>query len=279
MRHRDIFHIDRTAQMTPHRLYRLAWRVTFNLKNPASLAARIKWMVFPKQIKLSTLANRERGKISILVITFNSLDYIKKCLTSLNNFRPQNTEVIVYDNNSDDATTNYLQRELAAGRIDKLHLSPINHYFVKGNNEAAKLAADDSEYYLLLNSDTEILDARWLDCLLQITPTSGISALGHVSYPFPRPDGWCFMVDAKTFKDLGGLDEYYQMNWGITDFTSRVLGKNLPVRTIINPDQLIVHYGGKSYGTKQRAEKFNLMTSDQVIKAFAQKQQQFFKIA
>lgn len=259
-------------------LYRLAWRIFFNVRHPTSLIARIKYIIFPKDLMLSQATKNKTPKISIIIITFGALEYVKKCFSSLHRFRPQNSEIIVYDNGSDSDTLAYIQGELSAGRIDKLHLSSVNCYFVRGNNEAAKLASDDSEYYLLLNSDTEIMDVRWIDCLLQITPQHGVSSMGYVSYPFPRPDGWCFMVDAKTFKEVGGLNDHYQMNWGITDFTSRILEKKLPARSIINPDRLIIHHGSKSYGKRQRVKKFNFMTTSQVIRALAWKSQEFFKI-
>lgn len=259
-------------------LHRLAQRILFNVRHPVSLAARIRYLIFPTTITLSNTTPIQRDKTSILIITFGALEYVTKCLSSLNEFRPDNSEIIVYDNGSDSATLAFLRNQFAIGKIDKLHLSSTNLYFVRGNNEAAKLASEESKYYLLLNSDTEIIDHQWFEYLLSIMPRRGIGALGYVSYPFPRPDGWCFMVDAKTFTEIGGLNDHYQMNWGITDFTSRVLERGLPVNSIVNPASLVVHHGGKSYGKKQRDNKFNFMTTTEVIKSLAHMQQGFFTI-
>lgn len=254
----------------------LFWRVVFNIKYPASFLARLHKFIFCRGLRLTDREPSISPKVSIVIVTYGALEYIKKCLYSLNKFKPKNAEIIVFDNCSDQLTKKFLAAELAEGRIDKLKLSDLNLFFVKGNNEAVKLASNDSEYLVLLNSDVEIVDRRWFSTLLEITPKHGISAYGEVNYPYPRPDGWCFMVDRVTFQDLGGLDECFQMDWGITEFTARVMDRKIPVQVITNSDLAIVHFGGKS--RKSSAMPFNSLSDEQVVKMFSGKRVSFFRL-
>lgn len=263
-----------------YKLRYLVFVCLFYLKHPTQLYKHVKVLLNRKKLVIHSLdfEASPKPKVSILILTYGALDYVKKCLESLNKFRPENVEVIVYDNGSDEETKNYLKEQLENKVIDKLKFSEVNHFFVKGNNEAAKLAAEDSEYLLLLNSDTEILHKDWLNILLSIHPKKGIASLGAVFHPVPRPDGWCFLVDTATFKELGGLNEHFQMNWGITDFTAKALKEGLKVNTIFNPHQFIVHYGGKSYKKKPKINPFTDMTEGEVINLFSTGYVKYIKI-
>ena len=250
----------------------LAFNCLFYLKHPTQVYSHFKIRSNLSRISSRQLVDikNENPKVSIIIITYGAFDYIKKCLTSLSKFRPNNCEIIVYDNGSEQSVKEYLSDQLDSRTIDKLKFSEKNHYFIKGNNEASKLASPDSDFFLLLNSDVEIFHKDWLKILLTIHPGKGISSLGTVFLPVPRPDGWCFLVDKKTFRELGGLNEYFQMNWGITDFTARVLAKGFEVNTVFNPEKLIIHYGSKSYLKKSpsSSNSFNFLSETKVIKLF-----------
>lgn len=87
-------------------------------------------------------------RISIVIVTWNSQDYIRPCLDSLFS-QNQDLEVIAVDNNSRDSTLNAL-REYGA-RI-KIIENQSNLGFARAVNQGLKLAAGD--YILLLNPDT-----------------------------------------------------------------------------------------------------------------------------
>lgn len=93
---------------------------------------------------------KDQIKVSVIVVSFNSEDFIEKCVTSLLRNLPKNGEIIVCDNASEDKTVEKLRKFKSA---IKLIESSENLGFSKANNLAAKQAL--GEYLFFLNPDTE----------------------------------------------------------------------------------------------------------------------------
>lgn len=92
------------------------------------------------------------GKIiSVIIVSYNSEDFIKKCVGSVLKNLDQDGELIILDNNSTDKTVAILEKFLPKIKLIK---SDQNLGFSKGNNKAAKEAAGD--FLFFLNPDTEI---------------------------------------------------------------------------------------------------------------------------
>ena len=90
-------------------------------------------------------------KVSIIIVAYNSEDFISECVLSVLQNLPQNCEVIVIDNASTDKTRAILEDFVPKIKLIK---SPENLGFGKGNNKAAKEA--QGEYLFFLNPDTKI---------------------------------------------------------------------------------------------------------------------------
>ena len=87
-------------------------------------------------------------RLSIIIVNFNTLSYLKECLSNVHNLAlPFNYETIVVDNGSRDGSQEWLKTQSQCKYI----LSPENLGFAKGNNLAIKEAK--GEYILLLNTD------------------------------------------------------------------------------------------------------------------------------
>ena len=105
------------------------------------------------------------------MLTYNAPRYVKKSIVSLKKLTSnQNYELIVVDNDSKHPTVRTLYKLKSRGLVDKLYYNSNNDLFAKGNNIAARLASEDSDYYLLLNSDVEIKSPDWLDKLIELMP-------------------------------------------------------------------------------------------------------------
>ena len=48
------------------------------------------------------------GKVTIVIVTFNAYEYVKKCLESVLLYTNKKHQIVVVDNNSDSLTRNYL---------------------------------------------------------------------------------------------------------------------------------------------------------------------------
>lgn len=113
-------------------------------------------------------------KLSILIVNWNSKDYLRKCLASVrgvcNELAPQ---VIVVDNASFDGAEAMLAREFPEAEFIQ---SNTNLGFARANNLAFSRARGD--YVLLLNPDTELIagSVGALIACLESDATVGLAA-------------------------------------------------------------------------------------------------------
>ncbi len=230
-----------------------------------------------KKIYIGGRPYGDKEKVSIIIVTFNALDYVINCIESLEKTKYKNKEVIIIDNNSNSELKNYLIKAKKENKIDILHFSKINTFFSGGNNLGAIKASRNSKYLIFLNSDTEIRNPYWLNILMKNKPKEGIISFGKTDIPVIRPDGWCMMVDKKIYKYLGGLNEEFKMDWGITEFTAKVLNQGYEVKSIINPNNFVYHFGQKSR-LKKRSKEHKKMSFNEVIHLFKGKKISLLKI-
>ena len=201
-----------------------------------------------KRLLVLNESYKSSPKVSIIIVVYNSLPYVKMCIESLQMTKYSNFEIIVVDNASERQTRTYLDRLVSEKKIQKVYHQKENKYFSGANNIGAHYAASDSSFVLLLNSDTQIKDRYWLSDLIAAAPQTGVISYGNANLPF-RPDGWCFLITKKLFEQLGGINEIYKMNWGITDLTKRALHLGAVVKVVLDTERYIHHFGGKSYTT------------------------------
>jgi len=91
--------------------------------------------------------------LSIIILSYNTKELLKKCLYSLQKTKRRHyqVEIIVVDNASDDGSPEMVEKEFPEIKLIK---SKKNLGYAGGNNLGLKKA--QGEYFLFLNSDTEI---------------------------------------------------------------------------------------------------------------------------
>lgn len=100
--------------------------------------------------------------VSVIIINWNGLGYLKQCLPSLNKQKYKNIEVIVVDNASIDGSVEYIKENYP--KI-KIIINKKNLGFAEANDIGYRRAT--GEYILLLNNDTEVT-ADFLINLVQV---------------------------------------------------------------------------------------------------------------
>lgn len=90
-------------------------------------------------------------KASIIIVSYNSEDFIEKCISSVIKNTNNDTEIVVLDNASTDQTFKILEKFVPQIKLLK---SEINLGFGQGMNKAIDSAL--GEYLFLLNPDTEV---------------------------------------------------------------------------------------------------------------------------
>jgi GT2 family glycosyltransferase len=231
-------------------------------------------------------------KASIIILTYNNLDYTRQCLDSI--YAKTNTpdfEVIIVDNASQDGTPHYLQEFAGSHAGVRLLLNPKNEGFARGNNQGAELASGD--ILVFLNNDTVVVQG-WLSglvCHLQdpsigmvgpVTNASGNETNIRVDYQdlkdmevfaqtYTRPRQGqafeirmlpfqCIAMRSSVFKEIGPLDERFGLGmFEDDDYALRV--KQQGYRIICAEDVFIHHWGSASFSQLDRLE-FNRIFSE-----------------
>ena len=158
----------------------------------------------PNKIKQPTL--------SVIILNFNSGDYLSKCLTSLYQSILKNylIEVIVVDNASTDDSLSQTQTlKLENPNILPLNYLPLtsNIGFSAGNNRGISISSPQSPYVLFLNPDTTLqtntlqvmIDHFQNDsqvhaatCFIELASTGQLQPESHRGFPTPWNTFWHF---------------------------------------------------------------------------------------
>jgi len=126
-----------------------------------------------------TRTREKRPLVSIVMLTFNALEYTRRCVDSLSRHTSYLHEVIFVDNGSSDGTKDYLRDVVAANANYQLIDNETNLGFSAGNNQGVKAAG--GQYVLLLNNDVLVADG-WLESLVSaLERDERIGMVGPVS--------------------------------------------------------------------------------------------------
>lgn len=89
--------------------------------------------------------------VTVVILNYNGLDYLKKFLPGVYNSDYNNLEVIISDNGSSDGSLEFLKAEHPEVKVIDLG---DNYGFAEGYNRTLKQI--ESDYFVLLNSDVEV---------------------------------------------------------------------------------------------------------------------------
>ena len=113
---------------------------------------------------------------SIIILTFNKLEYTQKCIESIRKYTSKGSyEIIVVDNNSTDGTKEWLNEQ----EDIKVIFNSDNLGFPIGCNQGVKIAKGSE--ILFLNNDV-IVTPNWLEKMLDtLYSSSKIGAVGPIT--------------------------------------------------------------------------------------------------
>lgn len=129
---------------------------------------------------LNRLKEEENIKIhnySIVILTYNQLEYTKVCIDSIRKYNSaDNCEIIIVDNYSTDGTVEWLKDQ---GDI-KYILNNENRGFPAGCNQGIELSQKDNDIFLL-NNDTVIMPNSIFNLRMGLYSDENIGATGAIS--------------------------------------------------------------------------------------------------
>lgn len=107
----------------------------------------------------------QRGRVSVIILTWNHLDYTKKAIESLSPILESFDEVIIVDNNSDDGTQAYLMDlKLPCSKFTILNEDQCG--IAKAYNMALRRVTSD--YVFIYDNDLEIVMPNTLDHMIDV---------------------------------------------------------------------------------------------------------------
>lgn len=193
----------------------------------------------------------QEEKISIVVVTYNALDYVSRCLESVLTNTDSTHEIIVVDNASDKPTRDYVISMKQHPNV-RVILNNQNRLWSPANNQGITASAHDAKFCLLLNSDVEVLRSNWLEKLqepMMKYPKVGITGTQYNFSPikptYGAIDGCCFLIRKQLLNEIGLLDEKYPWNGAGYVFTQKAWANGWYYYHV-NDQTLLIHHGKRS---------------------------------
>jgi GT2 family glycosyltransferase len=235
--------------------------------------------------------NQKKNLVSIIIVNYKEYTFLRRCLTSLKS-TSYNTEIIVVDNESDEAALKELGEDF---ENVKLFALKENLNYAEGNNFG--IAHSTGDFVAILNNDT-LVDKNWLDPLIQAgsinsdafyqpeilflekpdTVFSFGNAVQLFGFAFPiglgknvtemsrEPgrllrifycSGTCFFTSRKVLDKLGRFDSNYWTYY--EDVNLGWKGNLYGFPSYVVNGSTIYHKWGLSHGQELSAEKFFLL--------------------
>jgi hypothetical protein len=223
-------------------------------------------------------------RVSIIIVSWNALGLLKRCLPSVVATEFDGFEIILADNASTDGSADWVRETYPDVRIVR---HPENWGFARGNNEAVPHAR--GELIVLLNNDVEV-PPDWLTPIVarfDAAPDLGAAQpklhqfdnrthfeysgaaggfMDRWGYPFARgrlfdtleedsgqydddaeifwASGTCLAVRTTLWKDLGGLEEAFFMHMEEIDLCWRIRRSGFRIECVTA--STVYHIGGGS---------------------------------
>jgi GT2 family glycosyltransferase len=218
-------------------------------------------------------------ELSVIIVNYNGLKYLKECLESFyKNLEEITFEIIIIDNNSIDASCDYLKTNFPEVKLIE---SKITYGFGKGNNEAVKTAKGN--YLLLINNDTIVLDKikpvlnfiknnnkvgvvgiNMLNKNKEYLPAAGVFPNFRNMFQFKKLlnlgtefkngkftkenydvdwlSGSFLLLSKETYDNINGFDEDYFMYVEDVDFCKKIA--DIGLKRVFIPNTSYIHFVG-----------------------------------
>ena len=239
---------------------------------------------------LARIIDARFPRTSIVVLTWNNLDFTRACLASIEaNTRYPNVELVLVDNGSSDETPEFLRAYAKSRNNVKVILNEENLGFAAGNNAGLREAT--GEYVVVLNNDTYVTPG-WLQGLVghlmrnpdigivgPVTNNIGNEARIDIHYrnmgemleaaaEYTRRNPrvlvdtevvafFCCAFRRQLLDEVGFLDEQFGRGFfEDDDYCRRVSGHGL--RVAIAEDVFVHHHLSASFNEMDQEERSNL---------------------
>jgi GT2 family glycosyltransferase len=198
---------------------------------------------------------KKHPKVFIILLNYNGLDVLKRCLTSVFKLDYPNLEIIVVDNNSQDGSLEMAKANFSKAIFIK---NEENLGFSAGNNVGIKFALERAaDFVLILNNDVEVEKNFLTQLITRVAEDEKIGLASPVIFDGQTREIWfsggyidwwrmktihrkdtqtenyfnsdfitgcAMLIRASVFQKIGLLDEDFFLYWEDADFSLRARG-------------------------------------------------------
>jgi GT2 family glycosyltransferase len=226
--------------------------------------------------KFCSFCFMEEPLVCVIVVTYNGRHLLTRMLGSLKKTQYKNFNILLVDNGSSDGSSELVRKGFPEVKL--LQLTP-NKGFSGANNAGTSYVMENykPEYVVWLNDDMELVDATWLQVLvetaqrtkagitgckllfpdgriqyaggfyhpLNITTHRGLFAPDNGQYDDEQEVGYvngaCFMINRTVIEKIGLLDEHYSpIYFEEADYCERA--RKAGFKVIYTGKTKIIHY-------------------------------------
>ncbi|MBN1073450.1 glycosyltransferase [Clostridium botulinum] len=232
--------------------------------------------------------NIKVNNYSIIILTYNQLEYTKVCIDSIKKYNGnENCEIIIIDNHSTDGTVEWIKNQKGIKYI----LNEDNKGFPVGCNQGIELSKKDNDIFLL-NNDTVIMPNSIFNLRMGLYSDENIGATGSISNsvsyyqqisqqyedfngymnfalsnnitnnkaydPRVKLVGFAMLIKRNVLDQVGLLDERFTPgNYEDDDLSLRIIVEGY--KLLLCKDSYIHHFGSVSF--RENADKYNELLS------------------
>ena len=182
-----------------------------------------------------------KGLTSIIILTYNQIEYTKLCVKSIESYAGFDHEIIFVDNASTDGSVDFLTRLTEKNEKYTFIKNNENLGYAAGNNKGLQSAK--GEFVLILNNDVLVTEGS-IDTLLQVLKEDKTTALVGPVTNFANGNQIDFYAKYNSVKEM---TEYARLRAkeyiGKSKSTNRLVGFCLLGRT-----ELLLSAGGFDEG-------------------------------
>jgi len=214
--------------------------------------------------------------LSIIIVSYNTIDLIGNCLDSIFSHRDVASEVYVIDNASSDGSASLIKRNFP---MVSLAINTENRGFAAANNQV--LSQCRGRYIFYLNPDTKVMSGALAESVTFMDANPHIGLAGtkiiypdgtyqeSISYRYPGQKytmnelrglhgaiacvlGASMIAHSKLIRDIGGFDESFFLYGEDQDMCLRIRKKGYEIGYI--DSAVVVHFRGQSERRSTSAE-------------------------
>ncbi len=143
------------------------------------------------------------NKYSIVILTYNNLEYTKVCIDSIKKYNSnEDCEIIIVDNHSTDGTVEWIKEQEGIKYI----LNEENKGFPAGCNQGIEVAEKNNDIFLL-NNDTVIMPNSIFNLRMGLYSDEKVGATGAVSNSISY-----YQQISETYNDFDGYMDFALKN-------------------------------------------------------------------